>query len=199
MSDRLSYLLVVILFLFAAVWRMASVTSLPPGLHPDEITEIRLIETARAGRIEVYYSVDGVGHEGLPATLIAAVSSLLGVGVTGYRIAAIFAGMLSVALLYAVVLRRFTAWQVTSEDEQRDSDRRLGRSPARHCFWERLLGVDQGWTIAIPRCGLLFILRTRWGCWQILQVQLALMELILPMLMLRRHQIQRRLIHLRYS
>ncbi|MDZ4766836.1 MAG: glycosyltransferase family 39 protein [Chloroflexota bacterium] len=109
MSDRLSYLLVVILFLFAAVWRMASVTSLPPGLHPDEITEIRLIETARAGRIEVYYSVDGVGHEGLPATLIAAVSSLLGVGVTGYRIAAIFAGMLSVALLYAVGKRMFGA------------------------------------------------------------------------------------------
>lgn len=109
MSDRLSYLFVVIVFLFAAVWRMANVTALPPGLHPDEITAIRLIETARAGQIEVYYNVGGTGYEGLPAALVAAITSLLGVGTTGYRITSIFAGMLSVALVYAVSKRMFGA------------------------------------------------------------------------------------------
>jgi hypothetical protein len=109
LSDRLSYLLVVIVFLGAAVLRLSSLTTLPPGLAPGELNEIRLIETARQGRVEVYYTLDNAGHEGLYAAVVAAVTSVLGVGQTGYRITSVFAGLLALALLYAVGKRLFGA------------------------------------------------------------------------------------------
>jgi hypothetical protein len=109
LSDRLSYFLVVLVLLGAAVWRMNSLTEVPPGLHPDEVTEIRLIETARRGRIEVFYDIGGAGYEGLYPAISAAVTSALGGGVIGYRMVGVLAGFLSIALLYAVGKRLFGA------------------------------------------------------------------------------------------
>jgi hypothetical protein len=96
----------VLVLLGAAVWRMNSLTEVPPGLHPDEVTEIRLIETARRGRIEVFYDIGGAGYEGLYPAISAAVTSALGGGVIGYRMVGVLAGFLSIALLYAVGKRR---------------------------------------------------------------------------------------------
>jgi hypothetical protein len=109
LSDRLSYFLVVLVLLGAAVWRIDNLTGLPPGLHPDEVTEIRLIETARRGRIEVFYDISGIGYEGLYPAINAAVTSALGGGVIGYRIVGVLAGFLSISLLYAVGKRLFGA------------------------------------------------------------------------------------------
>jgi len=72
----------------------------------------------------------------------------------------------AIALLYAVVLRRFTAWQVTSEDEQRDSvfsrqllwaqlrrlfDRRRARVPA-PAPYQALVGSPDDARLIVRRC-----------------------------------------------
>jgi hypothetical protein len=109
LSDRLSYFLVVLVLLGAAIWRMENLTGVPPGLHPDEVTEIRLIETARRGRIEVFYAISGAGYEGLYPAISAALTSVIGGGVIGYRMVGVLAGFITIAMLYAVGKRLFGA------------------------------------------------------------------------------------------
>jgi 4-amino-4-deoxy-L-arabinose transferase-like glycosyltransferase len=109
LSDRISYGLVVLVFLGAAFLRFWELPTLPSGFHADEIADIRITETARQGRIEVFYDLNGQGREGLYQALLASVTSLTGGGLMGYRLLSVWAGLITLALLYAVGKRLFGA------------------------------------------------------------------------------------------
>lgn len=107
MSDRISYLFVVIFLLAAAGLRLWSLNSLPAGLSADEITQARIIETARLGRVELLYDIDRTGYEGLYGVLVSASTALTGPGQIGYRLPSVFAGLLLLAQIYALGKRLF--------------------------------------------------------------------------------------------
>lgn len=107
MSDRVSYLFVVIFLLVAAGLRLWSLNSLPAGLSPGEITQARIIETARQGRVELLYEVDNTGFEGLYGTAVSASTALTGPGQIGYRLPSVFVGLLTLAQIYALGKRLF--------------------------------------------------------------------------------------------
>lgn len=109
MSDRISYGLVVLVFLGAAFLRFWELPTLPPGFHADEIADIRITETARQGRVEVFYNLGGEGREGLYQAILASVTTLIGGGLLGYRLLSVWAGLVTLALLYAVGKRLFGA------------------------------------------------------------------------------------------
>jgi hypothetical protein len=109
LSDRISYGLVVLVFLGAAFFRFWELPTLPPGFHTDEIADIRITETARQGRIEVYYDLGSEGREGLYQAILASVTSLTGGGLMGYRLLSVWAGLITLAMLYAVSKRLFGA------------------------------------------------------------------------------------------
>lgn len=107
MSTRVSYLFVVVFLLLAAGLRLWQISAVPPGLNTDETTEARIIETARQGRIEVFYEIGTTGYEGLYGVGAAAFTSVTGAGVIGYRMLSVFAGLLTLALVYALGKRLF--------------------------------------------------------------------------------------------
>ncbi len=106
MSNRVSYALVVGLLLLAAVLRLSQLATLPPGLTADEIDNVRITETVRQGRVEVFYNLHGEGREGLYQTFVTAATSAGG-GLIGYRILSIWIGLITLALIYALGTRLF--------------------------------------------------------------------------------------------
>ncbi len=106
MSNRLSYTLAVCLLLLAAGLRLSQIATLPPGFSASEITDIRIAETIRQGRVEVFYSVHGQGREGLYQAMLTAATGPGG-GLIGYRILSVWVGMLTLALIYALGSRLF--------------------------------------------------------------------------------------------
>lgn len=106
MSNRLSYALVVMLLLLAAVLRFVNLATLPPGFSNAEISNIRITETVRQGRVEVFYPLSGEGREGLYQSFLAAATSTGG-GLIGYRIFSVWIGMITLALVYALGRRLY--------------------------------------------------------------------------------------------
>jgi len=109
LSNRLSYALTVVLLLIAAILRFWDLTTLPPGLNADEIPDLRITETVREGRVEVFYDLDGEGRENGYGIVLAATTSLTGGGLLGYRIFSAWIGMITLALVYALGTRLFGA------------------------------------------------------------------------------------------
>lgn len=110
MSSRVGYLLAVILLLVGAGLRMTQLTTLPAGLNNAEITDVRVTERVRQGSIEVFYDLGaGAGREGLYHTVQAAVTAVFGNGLFGYKLLAFWAGMLALAVVYALAQRLFGA------------------------------------------------------------------------------------------
>lgn len=108
MSSRLSYALAVVFLLLAAFLRMRDLTRLPPGLHQEEITDIRVAETARQGSIEVFYDLgNGEGRESAYHILLAAVTSVVGRGFISYQMFSVWVGLITLALVYALATRLF--------------------------------------------------------------------------------------------
>lgn len=102
MSSRISILLAVLLLILSAGPRLWQLTTLPPGLNSEEIIEVRIVETAREGAIEVFYDLGEEGREGSYHIFLAAVTLLTGNGTLGYRIVSVWASMIALALVYAV-------------------------------------------------------------------------------------------------
>lgn len=108
LSSRMSYALAVLLLLLAAFLRLRDLTRLPPGLHQDEITDIRIAATARQGLIEVFYDLGGgEGRESLYHIVLAAVTSVTGQGLVSYQLFSIWVNLLALALVYALATRLF--------------------------------------------------------------------------------------------
>src|SRR5258708_9891693 len=101
---------VVVVLILAAALRILELSRLPPGFSVDEIANIQVSETARRlGTIASFYNVGNStnGHEGLYPVLQALVTSVIGDGLFCYRVLAFWCGLLSVALMYALVRRLF--------------------------------------------------------------------------------------------
>ncbi len=109
MSDRTSFGLAVVLLLLGVFLRLYAVTTLPPGLNQEEITSIRIAETVRLGHVEVFYNLGGEGREGFFPAMLAAFTAATGGGLLGYRMLSVFAGLLTLALMYALGRRLFGA------------------------------------------------------------------------------------------
>ena len=111
MSNRVSFGFAALLLLAAAVLRLWNLGTLPPGLNNEEIIDIRIVETVRAGHIEAFYNLSSLGaeggREGLYHTLLAASSTFSGGGLIGYRFPSVMVGLLTLALVYAVGLRLY--------------------------------------------------------------------------------------------
>lgn len=107
MSKRIGYFLAVILLLIGAGLRLYQLPTLPPGFSNDEVDTLLITETARAGSVRVFYNLRGEGHEGLYPAILAASTSMTGGGLLGYRIISVLAGLLSLAMIYALGQRLF--------------------------------------------------------------------------------------------
>lgn len=107
MSSRVGYTLAVMLLLIGTGLRIWQLADLPPGVTNDEVTDIRIIETVRQGRIEVFYDLAGEGREGLYHVIVALVTILFGDSIFVYRLVALGAGLITLALVYALTTRLF--------------------------------------------------------------------------------------------
>lgn len=106
-NNRIAFVFAVLILLLAALLRFWQFTTLPPGLHAQEIIDIRLADNARQGFIQVFYNINGEGREGFYHTLLAAVTTLSGSGLMGYHILAAYVGMITTALVFALVRRLY--------------------------------------------------------------------------------------------
>jgi len=109
LSNRTGYALAVIVLLISAGLRFYALATVPPGFTDAELTDVRLTEAVRAGNIRVFYDVDGAGREGLYPVLLAASTTVTGGGLIGYRMLSYLAGMVTLALIYALGRRLFGA------------------------------------------------------------------------------------------
>lgn len=107
MSSRFGYTLAVIVLLIAAALRFWSLTELPPGLNNAEITDLRIMQTVLSGRIEVFYSIGGEGREGLYHVIAAGGTLFFGDAPFSFRVISVFAGLITLALVYALTTRLF--------------------------------------------------------------------------------------------
>ncbi len=112
MSHRMSYWLAVILLFVAAILRLTSFTTLPPGLHEQEIVDIRVTERIRTdGGIAVFYDLKPLGipegREGLYHTGLALTTSLIGNGLIGYRMLSLWVGLLALSLTFILAHRLY--------------------------------------------------------------------------------------------
>jgi 4-amino-4-deoxy-L-arabinose transferase-like glycosyltransferase len=106
-SSRASFWIAVLLLLIAAALRLWMLASLPPGLTTDQLTDLGIAEQIRAGRIEVFYVFSTEGREGLYHTLLAALTAIMGSNITAYHLVSFWAGMLTLALVYALATRLY--------------------------------------------------------------------------------------------
>ena len=97
------------MLLAAAALRLVGLTVLPQGLRDEEIAQLEIAALARSGAIAPFYNVDDPsgGREGLFAALHGWLSIPLGKGELPLRSLAVWCGVLSVALTYALGRRLF--------------------------------------------------------------------------------------------
>ncbi len=107
MSSRIGYALAVLLLLAGAWFRLWQITTLPAGLHAEEITDIRLAESVKQGNIQVLYDLGGEGREGLYHAGLAMLTGLVGSGLLGYTVLSLWVGMMALAVTYALAARLF--------------------------------------------------------------------------------------------
>lgn len=116
MTRRIDLVLITLLLLLAAFVRINALSRLPIGFNDEEITYLRVAETARAGQVSVFYDIGNAGaldnahytgREVLFPALEALSTALSGDGLLCYRIVPMLAGLLSVALAYALGRRLF--------------------------------------------------------------------------------------------
>lgn len=105
MSRRSELILITLLLLLAAVIRIYSLARLPAGFSDEEIANLRIAETARGGRIGVFYNMETPGYRGHEAVfplMESLTTGLIGDGLLCYRLISLWGGLLSVALVYAL-------------------------------------------------------------------------------------------------
>ncbi len=105
MSRRLELTLITLLLLLAAFLRINGLARLPAGFSDEEIVNLRIAETARTGRIGVFYNVDAPdypGRESVFPIMESISTAIFGDGLLCYRLIALWAGLLSVAQVYAL-------------------------------------------------------------------------------------------------
>jgi hypothetical protein len=109
LSNRLAFGIAVFILLIGAFLRLYDLGSLPPGLNERELTDLRIAETVRVGRMEIFYNIGGMGREGSYPALLTALTTIAGGGAFVYRLPSVFAGLLALAATYALGKRLYGA------------------------------------------------------------------------------------------
>lgn len=107
LSSRVSFALAVIVLFAAAALRLWNFPLLPAGFNDEEVIDIRIVESVRQGRVEIFYDLGGIGHEGLYHFLLTASTTFTGSGSVGYRMLSLWAGLITLAAVYALGARLF--------------------------------------------------------------------------------------------
>ncbi|MAU08744.1 MAG: hypothetical protein CL607_02890 [Anaerolineaceae bacterium] len=108
MSSRVSYAIAVLILLLATGLRMWELTTVPIGLHAEEVLTLRLSDTVRAGDIRVFYPVGGGdARENLYYTALAFTRLGTGTGSIGYRMMSVLANIVMLTLVYTTGVRLF--------------------------------------------------------------------------------------------
>lgn len=110
MSQRrtLNLLLVTLILLMGYGFRLWQLADVPGGFSDEELTGIRITENIREGTIFVFFDTDDThGVESLYYAVAVTVTRNTGDGLLGYRIFAVWLGVLTLALLYNVAGRLF--------------------------------------------------------------------------------------------
>jgi 4-amino-4-deoxy-L-arabinose transferase-like glycosyltransferase len=99
-------MLVVLVLLLAAGFRIWQLTTLPIGFNNQEMANIDLMrDSIQQGNIRVFYNVEGVGQEGFYHSSLAIASLLFGTGTFGLRILSVLVSILTIALVYSLGVR----------------------------------------------------------------------------------------------
>lgn len=106
-NSRMSFLVAVMLLLAAAGLRIVNITTLPFGLHDQEIVDIRLAENVRQGDVQVFFDVNGEGREGAYPMMLAALSAFFGRGTLIYHLISAWTGLIMLAGVYALARRLY--------------------------------------------------------------------------------------------
>lgn len=106
-NSRMSFVIAVMLLLAAAMLRIINITTLPLGLHDQEIVDIRLAENVRQGDVQVFFDVNGEGREGIYPMMLAALSAFFGRGTLVYHLISAWTGMIMLAGVYALARRLY--------------------------------------------------------------------------------------------
>lgn len=102
MTSGMGYVLAIFLLLLAALLRTYDLANLPLGFSEDEIVNIRLVDNVRQGDIFVFYPGEDGGREGAYHVFTAFVTSFVGEGTIGFRIASVWLSLLSIAIIYTL-------------------------------------------------------------------------------------------------
>ena len=104
MRPRIALILIIMLLWASAAVRFHDLAKLPTGFNGEELDNLRVSETIRAGRLGVFYDVQQSaysGREGLFPGLESIATDLLGDGFFCFRVLPALAGLLAVALVYS--------------------------------------------------------------------------------------------------
>jgi len=102
MTTTTGYVVVVVLLLLAALLRTYDLANLPQGFSEDEIVNIRLVDNVRQGDIFVFFPGEDGGREGAYHVFTAFVTSFVGEGTIGFRIASVWLSLISIAIIYTL-------------------------------------------------------------------------------------------------
>ncbi len=107
MSNRISYALAVVVLLLAAALRYWQLTTLPPGLHADEMTTLGISRVIQEGRISLVYETGSGVQQGLYPMLLTVATTIAGDGMLIQRLISVWLGLVTVALVYTLGVRLF--------------------------------------------------------------------------------------------
>ncbi len=97
---------VVALLLLAFLLRTIDLTRVPPGLHNDEVVDIKIAESVAGGRLAIFFPED-TGAEALYYYFAAPFIRVFGNTVFAMRLPAIFLSMISMCVIWALTRRLF--------------------------------------------------------------------------------------------
>ncbi|MBN1966894.1 MAG: glycosyltransferase family 39 protein [Anaerolineae bacterium] len=111
--------LALVILLLAAGLRIWQLGTLPPGFSAAELRSLRITEQVQTGRLVVFAqaSENAAGQETLFHITEAVLGSMVGNGLISLRLPAVFSGLLTLAMLYALGRRlygRRAAWIATT-------------------------------------------------------------------------------------
>jgi hypothetical protein len=106
-NSRASFVLAVCLLLIGGFYRLIGLQEIPPGLHGQEVIDLRLAENVRQGTVQVFFDIGGEGREILYPALLSAYTGIMGSGPVIYHALSLWVGMIVVALTFAIARRLY--------------------------------------------------------------------------------------------
>jgi len=98
------WLVVVALLLLAFALRTVDLTRVPPGLHNDEVVDIRIAESAAGGRLAIFFPED-TGAEVAYYYFVVPFIRVFGATIFAMRLPAVFLSMIGMCVIWALARR----------------------------------------------------------------------------------------------